>query len=231
MALGAPRRACYLSVAFPRRVTYRPAQSHRRPARASAVALEAPPARLWWTFLRELAANPRAIGAACPSSPALARKMVEFVEPQDDALVIELGGGTGAVTEALLERGVEPRRLMVVEQAPNLARLLRDRFPAAHVVGGDAAQLRAHLRRWRPRSAVRVSHIISSLPLRSLSPVAASAILAEIGGVLAEHRGLFLQYTYALASVRHVPPGLRRRASGVVWWNIPPARVDVFSPG
>lgn len=204
---------------------------HRRPAvRAVAVAIEAPPARVWWTFLRELAANPRAIGAACPSSPALARRMVEFVEPRDDALVIELGGGTGVVTEALLARGVAPARLMVIEQAPNLARLLRDRFPGAHIVGGDAAHLRAHLRRWRPGPGARVSHIVSSLPLRSLAPGTAGEILGQVGGVLGEHRGAFLQYTYALASVRHVPPGLRRRASAVVWWNLPPARVDVFSP-
>lgn len=209
----------------------RPAPLRRPPpARASALALEAHPARLWWTFLRELAANPRAIGAACPSSPALARRMVAFVEPGEEALVIELGGGTGVVTAALLHRGVAPERLMVIEQAPNLARLLRERFPRAHVVGGDAAHLRTHLRRWQPRGGRRVAHIVSSLPLRSLAPETAAAILAEVGGVLTEHGGTFLQYTYALASVRHVPPGLQRRGSGVVWWNVPPARVDVFAP-
>jgi phospholipid N-methyltransferase len=202
----------------------------RRAPRAAAVALAAPPGRLWWTFLRELAANPRAVGAACPSSPALARRMAGLVRPDRDDLVVELGGGTGVVTEALLRRGVAAERLMVLELAPNLARLLRERFPAAHVVCGDAADLGQHLRRWSGAGPARVSHVVSSLPLRSLPPEAVARILAEVGGLLAGGRGRFLQFTYALASVRHAPPGLRRTASAVVWWNLPPARVDVFAP-
>ncbi|HMO66117.1 MAG TPA: hypothetical protein PKE47_12990, partial [Verrucomicrobiota bacterium] len=95
------------------------------------------------------------------------------------------------VTGALLHRGVAPQRLMVIEQAPNLARLLRERFPHAHVVGGDAAHLRTHLRRWQPRSRARVAHIVSSLPLRSLAPETAAAILTQVGGVLTEHGGTF----------------------------------------
>jgi phospholipid N-methyltransferase len=156
--------------------------------------------------------------------------MAELVRPGPADLVVELGGGTGAVTEALLERGVAAERLMVLELAPNLAQLLRERFPAAHVVCGDAAHLGQHLRRWRGTDRGRVSHVVSGLPLRSLPPETVARILAEVGGLLAGHRGHFLQFTYALASVRHAPPGLRRTGSAVVWWNLPPARVDVFAP-
>ena len=73
--------------------------------------------------------------------------------------VIELGPGTGPVTEALVEHGVDPARLILVEFNPDFCRLLRTRYPAATVVQGDAYRLRRLLddlrdasrpRRWCP---------------------------------------------------------------------------------
>ena len=59
-------------------------------------------------FTREIWANPRAMGAACPSAPSLASHMASHVPLDRDGLVVELGGGTGAVTAALLKHGVPP---------------------------------------------------------------------------------------------------------------------------
>ena len=46
-----------------------------------------------------------------------------------DGPVIELGPGTGPVTEALVEHGVHPSRLVLVEFNPTFCQLLRQRFP------------------------------------------------------------------------------------------------------
>jgi phosphatidylethanolamine/phosphatidyl-N-methylethanolamine N-methyltransferase len=55
--------------------------------------------------------------------------------------VLELGPGTGAVTDALLKRGLREDRLVAIENNPKLAKLLRKRFPRAHIITGDAWQM------------------------------------------------------------------------------------------
>ena len=93
-------------------------------------------------FIRSWIEKPISTGAVMPSSKALARTMARYVDPQSKGPVIELGPGTGPVTEALVERGIDPARLMLVEFNPDFCRLLRTRYPAATVVQGDAYRLR-----------------------------------------------------------------------------------------
>jgi len=57
-------------------------------------------------FLRGLVNDPKGVSAPTPSSPALARVIAAEVDLSREGLVIELGPGTGVVTEALLERGL-----------------------------------------------------------------------------------------------------------------------------
>ena len=179
-------------------------------------------------FLWELIANPRQVGAVVPSSQALAKRMAEMVGRVDEGYVIELGAGTGAVTSALLERCVPARRLIVIERGAALAEVLRKRFHGVVVLCGDAANLRRLLGRLPQFDQRHISHVVSSLPLRSLPPDKVSGILREVGKAL-RHGGRFVQYTYALASRGLVLPGFENRGSSVVWRNVPPARVDVFS--
>src|ERR1700687_4584422 len=93
-------------------------------------------------FIRSWIEKPLSTGAVMPSSKALARSMASYVDPQSSGPVIELGPGTGPVTEALVRRGVDPKRLILVEFDPDFCRLLRTRYPAATVVQGDAYRLR-----------------------------------------------------------------------------------------
>ena len=72
-------------------------------------------------FLRGLVENPRAVSAPTPSSPALAQAIAAEVEAQVPGLVVELGSGTGVVTEALVRR-VGRQRLIAIEQDRGFAR-------------------------------------------------------------------------------------------------------------
>src|SRR5687767_1704434 len=96
-------------------------------------------------FIRSWLEKPLAIGAVTPSGRVLARAMARYVDPDLAGPVIELGPGTGPVTEALLEQGVEEERLVLVEFNPTFCQLLRSRFPRATVVQGDAYALPAVL--------------------------------------------------------------------------------------
>ena len=68
--------------------------------------------------------------------------MARYVDTEIPGPVVELGPGTGPVTEALVEHGVDPARLVLVEFNPAFCRLLRSRYPEATVVQGDAYGLK-----------------------------------------------------------------------------------------
>lgn len=177
-------------------------------------------------FAHALLRNPLAVGACCPSSPQLARAIAAAIDPSADGLVVELGGGTGALTSALLARGVPPERLVVIERDPALARHLAKRFRAVQVIGGDAGELAKLLA--RHTGGARATTIVSSLPMISLSKDDVRAIGAQICAVLARG-GLLVQYTYQMAlGHARVPGCLELVATDRVWINLPPARVEVY---
>src|ERR1700739_859057 len=93
-------------------------------------------------FIRSWLDNPLSTGAVTPSGRVLARAMARYVEPEVPGPVVELGPGTGPVTEALVDHGVDPARLVLVEFNPVFCRLLRSRYPEATVVQGDAYRLK-----------------------------------------------------------------------------------------
>ncbi len=177
-------------------------------------------------FVRALLGNPRAMGAFCPSSPRLARAVAAAVDASAAGLVVELGGGTGAITSALLERGVPPERLVVVERDPTLARHLEERFRGVSVISGDAVELASLLA--RQDGEMRAVTVVSSLPMVSLSRGDVRAIGAQICAVL-ERGGSLVQYTYQIAlGHARVPGCMELVARERVWINLPPARVEVY---
>ena len=174
-------------------------------------------------FIQEFITRPATIGAICPSSRFLANCMARQVPLLDDGLVVELGGGTGAVTQAILEQGVDPDRLMVVEYAKPFVRQLRKRFARIDVVHGNAADLCQLV-----PPGQRVSAIVSSLPLCSL-PLPVTRRILQQWQVLLEEGGIAVQFTYHLFTPKwrqYLVPSYTH--SQIVWANIPPAHVMTF---
>lgn len=177
----------------------------------------------YWYFMRELARNPRQIGAMCPSSPFLARTMASLV-PGGDGAVVELGAGGGSVTAALIENGVSLRDLVVVERSAALADHLARRFPGMKLIHGDAA----HLSRFEILRRKPVRAIVSSLPLRSLDKPLVRQILDQVS-LISEPGTMFIQFTYALrGGCQELASGFERDQAHVVWRNLPPARIEAF---
>ena len=96
-------------------------------------------------FIRSWIERPLSIGAVTPSSKMLARAMARYVDPHSDGPVVELGPGTGPVTAALVEAGVDPSRLVLVEFNPAFCRILRTRYPSATLVQGNGILKTARL--------------------------------------------------------------------------------------
>jgi phosphatidylethanolamine/phosphatidyl-N-methylethanolamine N-methyltransferase len=179
-------------------------------------------------FIRSWLEKPLDIGAVTPSSKVLARTMAGYVDPDVEGPVIELGPGTGPVTEALVRQGVDPARLVLVEFNPMFCRLLRSRYPTATVVQGDAYRLRHMLGSLLRNPAAA---IVSGLPLVT-KPLKTRLRLINEAFALMHPGAPFIQFTYAVMSpIPQSLSGVRAEASERIWLNLPPARVWVYRKG
>jgi phosphatidylethanolamine/phosphatidyl-N-methylethanolamine N-methyltransferase len=180
-----------------------------------------------WLFFRRALAHPLQLASPMPSSASLGRLVARHIPDIARARVVEIGGGTGAITQALLDAGLPPDRLLVVEIDEQLADYLRRRFPDVRVISDDAGRLADLLpRSWRGA----VDTVISGIPMTVLTSAAqrqlTGAFLSALGA-----GGRYLQYTYSLFSPlparRH---GLEGRRLGITFGNFPPASLWTYQP-
>jgi phosphatidylethanolamine/phosphatidyl-N-methylethanolamine N-methyltransferase len=179
-------------------------------------------------FLRSWIEKPLHMGAVMPSGRVLARTMAQYVNVDSSGPVVELGPGTGAITNALIERGIDQKRLVLVEYNPGFCALLRDRYPQARVVQGDAYKLRDSL--WDVLS-VPASAVVSGLPLVTKPMLTRLKLIRDAFLALAPGAP-FVQFTYSVAPpIPKSLPGVSTEASERIWMNLPPARVWVYRKG
>jgi phosphatidylethanolamine/phosphatidyl-N-methylethanolamine N-methyltransferase len=179
-------------------------------------------------FLRSWIEKPLHMGAVMPSGRVLARTMAQYVDVDSTGPVVELGPGTGAITNALIEHGVDQKRLVLVEYNPGFCALLRDRYPQAKVVQGDAYALRDSL--WNVLSAP-ASAVVSGLPLVTKPMLTRMKLIRDAFLALAPGAP-FVQFTYSVAPpIPKSLPGVSTEASERIWMNLPPARVWVYRKG
>jgi phosphatidylethanolamine/phosphatidyl-N-methylethanolamine N-methyltransferase len=179
-------------------------------------------------FLRSFVTAPMRTGAQWPSGKALSRAMAEPVDLSVPGPIIELGPGTGVVTEALLARGVPPERLVMIEFSPQFVKLLRQRYPNVRLVHGDAYALAEHVRKLglAPPAAV-----VSSLPLLTQPPARRLDLLRSALRIM-NPDGVFVQFTYFRDSPIPVDGvAVDTTVSPRIWLNIWPALVYSYRRG
>lgn len=178
-------------------------------------------------FLQELVTTPREVGAILPSSKQLATAMARWLPVDSDDWTLELGPGTGVVTEALIKRGLREDRLIAIEQSPKMADHLRATFPRARIITGDAFQLDKLIERHVPQAA-HIPVVFSSLPLLNFEPHLADTLAKKIRDLLPPG-GKFVQYSYNVANKQpKAAAHFRYLGSKVIWFNVPPARVSAY---
>jgi phosphatidylethanolamine/phosphatidyl-N-methylethanolamine N-methyltransferase len=176
-------------------------------------------------FLKRWLKDPLRMGAITPSSRELATAMARLVPAGATGPVLELGGGTGVVTRALLEAGIAAGRLIVVERDEALHAWLAQRFPDVRILLGDAADLQSLL------GAVgieRVGAIVSGLPLLAMRESVRERIIEEGFAVLAPNAP-FIQFTYGLTSpIPRRKLGVEGEVKRRIFNNLPPASVWLY---
>jgi len=178
-------------------------------------------------FIAQLLRKPHQLVALAPSSRALSAEMAATLDPAGGP-VIELGAGTGRITQAILDRGFAPEQVHSIEMNPEFCDLLRAKFPGLNVhrmSAGDVGDL----------AVTGAQAVVSGLPLLSMPHDLQDAILTgsfkQVGAA-----GSYIQFTYGpkppvKAAIRDAM-GLTWTTSRKIWGNLPPARVYRFSrPG
>ena len=176
-------------------------------------------------FLSSWLQSPLKTGAVSPSGPALASAMAAEIDPREPGPIVELGPGTGPVTEALLARGIARERLVLIEFNREFCVLLRKRFPGVTVIEGDGYAIAETLNGSTERP---LAGVVSSLPLMTRPmPVRLRTLVSALR--LLRRGAPFVQFTYAMtAPIQPRPSRYSITASPRIWMNLPPARVWVY---
>jgi phosphatidylethanolamine/phosphatidyl-N-methylethanolamine N-methyltransferase len=178
-----------------------------------------------FVFLRAWMRAPLVTAAMLPSGKILSSALAEAVDPAVPGAVVELGAGTGAVTAALVERGISPERLILIEFLPEFCELLRRRYPAARVIAGDAFDAPDILRNLNVGS---LAAVVSCLPLYGKTPERRERLLHEL--LRLGPKGMpFVQATnFARSPIRFDPATIAGTPSPRIWLNLLPALVWTY---
>ena len=173
------------------------------------------------TFLARWLRHPLAIGAALPSGRSIGRAVARRVQLERPGMVLELGGGTGSLTRAMLAAGCPADRLVVVEREPQLAGILERRFPGVRILQGDACELRLLLER---QGIGQLATVVSSVPIKWFSRSDQNAVLQQSFDLLGPG-GHVLQLTNAMTSPVPLDLGFDGTEVERIWLNFPPIQI------
>ncbi|MEQ1790206.1 MAG: rRNA adenine N-6-methyltransferase family protein [Rickettsiales bacterium] len=184
--------------------------------------------RLRHHFIAAWLRSPLKMGAALPSSRSLARAMVAQIDMSRAGSIIELGAGTGMMTQALLEADVPRDRLLVIERDKKLHALLHAVFHDLKVLCADAMNLDKVL---KEHDMQNVNAIVSSLPFITMPVAVAHSIQEQMANAIGKD-GMIVQFTYGTKSPikdRELKRfGLVGKRVKLVLINVPPAHVWVY---
>jgi phospholipid N-methyltransferase len=167
-------------------------------------------------FFRRFLTSPQAVGAVMPSSVQTARVMASSIKPNDR--VLEIGAGTGALTQSILERLSSPAQLTSVEIDPALCMEFAANFPDVRLVTGDAEDIL--------KTSSGYDAIISGIPFAIMEPTKRARMFSLIGERL-NQGGMFVAFQYSLSSKTELEKLFKDVQVKFSPLNVPPAAVYV----
>lgn len=181
-------------------------------------------------FFGKFITSPKTIGAIAPSSPALARLIVDLAGVKNARTVLELGPGTGAFTKVISAHLAPDAHFIAIEANPTLAVVLRKKMPAVRTVAGSAEHIRRIMNTYHLTEA---DCIVSGLPWAAFDSGLQDRILTAARDIL-RPGGKFTTFSYIHAQPMRQAKRFRQllektfrtvEKSPVVWKNLPPAFV------
>jgi phosphatidylethanolamine/phosphatidyl-N-methylethanolamine N-methyltransferase len=180
------------------------------------------------TFLRQFLSEPKYVGAVMASSRILAEAITEAAKVHEASVVIELGPGTGSITEVIARRVRRGATFCAIEINPKFVQATRRRCPSVHVIEGSAADAKKHL---TDMGLETCDCIVSGLPWAAFDEELQTDLLTNLIDVL-RPGGRFVTYTYILSPFLAKGRRFRKKLystfrlakrTPIVWRNVPPA--------
>lgn len=178
-------------------------------------------------FLSAWVRNPVSMGAVAPSSRRLAEQLASLVPSRGAPVVVELGSGTGAISNAIERRLPPAATHLAIDANPAMVAYLRQRCPGVQALVGDARELDRLL---AEHSVGGLDAVISGLPWALFPRSAQEAVLSQVVGAL-RPGGVFATFAY-LPMPMPTAVQFRKRlrhcfqdvtTTRIVWRNVPPA--------
>jgi phosphatidylethanolamine/phosphatidyl-N-methylethanolamine N-methyltransferase len=180
-------------------------------------------------FFLAAAARPWRIGAIAPSSPELAEQMLQRLNFGTPQKVLEIGPGTGAITQFVLPRLKNPTQYTGMEINKDFVEGLKLRFPGITFLNDSAENVDSQTK--------DVDYLVCSLPWSMWVPNLQEKLLQNLSKPIISG-GTFA--TYAYWPTLYTPTGRNFRkllgktfsrvdTSKVIWKNLPPAVIYLCS--
>jgi phosphatidylethanolamine/phosphatidyl-N-methylethanolamine N-methyltransferase len=186
-------------------------------------------------FFKQWLRSPGKLGTFAPISSKLANAAAEQINVSDNPFVVEIGAGTGRLSRAILAKGVDPRRLAMVELDETLSAFLKESMNSAYqgnvkanVINGDARKLKELI----PNDWVgKVDYVISAVPLMYMEEEVREQIMQAALDILHPVKGVMLHVTYSpISPLRFMEGDLLSKRLVSLWNNMPPGFVWRFTP-
>jgi phosphatidylethanolamine/phosphatidyl-N-methylethanolamine N-methyltransferase len=179
-------------------------------------------------FFKGMMQGPKTVGSIVPTSSITARKMASVANPHSDLPVLELGPGTGAITKAILARGVKPEKLVAIEYSTDFYEHLVKFYPGVHFINGDAFNLDKTLGALKDQ---QFDCAISAVPLLNFPMQARVALVESLLDRMPPGRP-FVQISYgAVSPIIARPERYHIQHFDFIVRNIPPAQLWIYRRG
>ncbi|MBY3037501.1 methyltransferase domain-containing protein [Rhizobium leguminosarum] len=179
-------------------------------------------------FFRGMMQGPKTVGSIVPTSSITAKRMASVVDIHSGLPVLELGPGTGAITKAILGRGVRPENLVAIEYSTDFHKHLQRTYPGVHFINGDAFDLQTTLGSF---SGLSFDSVVSGIPLLNFPMAKRISLLESLLDRLPAGRPM-VQISYgAISPIAANPDRYHIQHFDFVMRNIPPAQLWIYKRG
>ncbi len=180
-------------------------------------------------FLKQFFTNFKEIGALKPASSQLAEAMANSSFLKSAKCVVELGPGTGTITEKIISK-ISPRcTFFALEINPKLTNVTKEKCPTATVYSDSALNIKKYLKKHKVQHC---DTIISSLPWTFIDKETQQQLLDSLfqslspGGRMSTYFHMITPFPLAGRRVkRFLHQKFSKVNKKIVWRNFPPAIV------
>ncbi|MCH9632367.1 MAG: Ornithine lipid N-methyltransferase [Chlamydiae bacterium] len=171
-------------------------------------------------FLKQFFKNFKHTGAICPSSKSLTSKMLKGIDFSKPLRIVELGPGTGCMTESILAQMHPDSELICIEINPTFCEQLK-KFETDKKFNLYQASALDFTSRLNER---KIDYVISGLPLANFKKHEIKSIFQEIERALTP-KGKYIQFQYTLKLKQLFKANFTKVSKSFTPFNMPPAFV------